>query len=120
MSSMNQAGIPDIHIAHCGMAAWLELKFVPKLPKREGSNVLSRHKFSGEQLTFMRKATSQGIVALGVIGYSEGGDVWVVVIAEQAIEKDGSVTLASLREHQAIKLGPAFGAAFLRRIHPLS
>lgn len=92
MSSMNRAGVPDVYILDHGRSLWAELKAIDSLPRSQDANVLTRHKFTGPQVSFLRKvARAQGL-AMGLVGLSEPRGQWrIVKIAIADMGDDGSL-----------------------------
>lgn len=115
---MNRAGVPDEHmIDDRGRAVWIELKAVARWPVRSSSNALD-HRFSGAQLTFMRKVDRAGGRALGVVGWEQDGGWRCVVVRVHDIGADGTLSRDSV-DRVAVHLdvgGPAFAARFMRLV----
>lgn len=112
MSSMNKVGVPDIHIVHRGMAVWPELKFVTSWPKSQEANVLG-HRFSGPQLTFLKRVDAQGGLGLGVVGFRDGRQWKCVALRQWNIRPDGTVTKGQIGRHREMALDNGFALAFL-------
>jgi hypothetical protein len=113
MASMNRAGVPDEYLILNGRSFWLELKAVDKWPKKPGSNILG-HRFSGPQLTFMRKVDRAHGRGLGVIGWKEDR-VWKCAsLRVHDIGTDGTVTRDELNRHPHVVVGPWFHKRFLQ------
>jgi hypothetical protein len=116
LSSMNRAGVPDVHVVVDGRAFWLELKFTSKWPAREHSNTLD-HRFSAPQLSFLRRVTAAGGMGMGVIGFrtDDGSSrTWVAAVDARDLADDGTVSRAALAGSLSLDLGDRdFGSAFL-------
>lgn len=113
MSSMNRAGVPDEYAIVDGRSYWIELKAVAKWPKRETSNVLA-HRFSGPQLTFMRRVDAAGGRGLGVVGWQRDGAWRCVALRVHDIAGDGSLSRADLARARELTLDDWFHVRFLR------
>jgi len=110
MSSMNRPGIPDIHMIVEGRAFWIELKAFDTWPKRPGSNVLKRHRFTGPQLAFMSAVDEAGGRGLGLICDPEGR---VIAVRRHHLADDGALSAIEARRHRGLWLGdPNFAQRF--------
>jgi len=112
MSSMNKVGVPDIHIVHRGRAVWPELKFVTSWPKSREANVL-HHRFSGPQLTFLKRVDAQGGLGLGVVGFRDGKKWKCVALRQWNIRHDGTVTKSEIERHRVMSFDNGFALTFL-------
>lgn len=106
LSSMNRAGVPDVHLIHQGRAYWLELKYTDQWPVRGSSNVLE-HRFSSPQLAFMRRAERAGGRGHGVIGFRNTS---VAIIPASDIADNGTVSRDQLQSQLALDLSDNFFA----------
>jgi hypothetical protein len=106
LSSMNRAGVPDVHLVHQGRAYWLELKYAGQWPARGSSNVLA-HRFSSPQLAFLRRVERAGGRGHGVIGFKSTS---VAVIAVSDISDDGTVSRDQLEGQLTLDLSDIYFA----------
>lgn len=113
MASMHKQGVPDIYILHEGHSYWLELKFVDDMPKRDTSNVLKKHNFTGPQLSFLRRVDDNGGKGRGVIGFRDQGTWKCLVAGRERIGDDGTLTLAEFNSHEHLVMDKDFGPRFL-------
>jgi hypothetical protein len=113
MASMTRAGVPDEYFIIDGRSFWLELKAVSKWPVKPDSNILE-HRFSGAQLTFMRKVDRAGGRGLGFIGWKDGR-VWkCAALRVHDIDDQGTVSLNELNRHPHLVVDEWFHKRFLR------
>ena len=116
LSSMNRAGVPDVHVVVDGRAYWLELKFTSKWPAREQSNALD-HRFSAPQLSFLRRVTTAGGMGMGIVGFRVDGsskETRVAAFDARDLADDGTVSRERLTGTLSLNfMDPDFAAAFV-------
>jgi hypothetical protein len=116
MSSMNRSGIPDLHVVvDGGRSCWLELKFVGQWPADETSNAL-RHKFSPQQMNFLRRTAKAGGLGMGVVGYKIGRDRVATFLRQEDIREDGGVTKAQLLSLAGLPMSDRFFPDMVREL----
>lgn len=98
MSSMNVAGIPDEYMLVEGRGYWIELKAVSKWPKKPTSNILE-HRFSGPQLSYLRRVDRAGGRGFGVIGWQDQRKWVCACLRAHDIGDDGTVSKLELDRH---------------------
>jgi hypothetical protein len=112
MASMNREGVPDEHAILEGRCYWLELKAFDGWPKSLDANVLG-HRFTGPQLTFLRKVDRAQGRGLGVVGFQVDG-VWnCVCLRVHDIGDDGAVSRREIERHRWLPLDDSFPHQFL-------
>ena len=113
MSSMSVAGIPDEYLLVNGHSYWIELKAVSKWPKKPSSNILE-HRFTGPQLTYLRRVDRAGGRGVGVIGWLDDKKWVCVCLRTHDIGDDGTVTKSELDRHPHLLVDAWFHKRFLR------
>lgn len=118
---MNRAGVPDEHmIDDRGRAVWIELKAVARWPVRSPTNALE-HRFSGPQLTFMRRVDAAGGRALGVVGWEHGAGWRCAALRVHDIGAQGTLSrddIDRVAPHLDVSSSDAaaFAARFMRLV----
>jgi len=102
MASMLKSGIPDVYILDDGRDYWLELK-APKTPWPKKGNVLA-HKFTGQQLSFLRRVDRAGGRGLGAVGWKEDGSWRMVLLRVHEIGDKGTLTREGVSRHRILSL----------------
>lgn len=97
MLTMARAGVPDLHLIDGGLCFWLELKVVDTWPVSESANVLE-HRFTGPQVTFLRKVDAAGGLGLGVVGWREGHKWVCVFLGVDDIGAEGTIARRQLHD----------------------
>lgn len=95
---MNVAGVPDEYMLDNGHSYWIELKAVSKWPKKPDSNVLE-HRFSGPQLTYLRRVDRAGGRGFGVIGWLDDRKWVCACLRTHDIGADGTISKQELDRH---------------------
>lgn len=117
MSSMNRAGIPDLHVIYDQVCGWFELKFVQSLPKSPQARVLD-HTLSGGQRRFLKAASGRGIQALALVGYLIDDEPQAVCIPYQDFDEKGNIRKETLLSYDPIPVDNSFARVFLSRNFP--
>lgn len=117
MLTMARAGVPDLHmIDDGGRCFWLELKVVTGAwPRSPDANVLE-HRFTGPQITFLKKVDAAGGRGLGVVGWQEGRRWVCVLLAVGDVGAEGTVSRRQLdaRPHLGLDDGQMLLSSIVR------
>lgn len=97
LSSMLQAGIPDLFVQSQGASVWLELKFARLLSSKAEAGALT-HTVTGPQRRFLRDVITHGGFGFVLVGFEVGEKYPRVALLElKDFDDRGQVTCGALR-----------------------